>query len=379
MLETEVLIIGGGPAGSTLARALVQAGKNVTVMDKALFPRSKVCAGWITPAVLKALEIRPADYAAKHVLQSIHGFQTSRLGAPPVYSEFPGEPVSYGIRRIEFDNFLLRRCGARLLLGRAFKSMRRDYEGWVINDDIRARLVVGAGGHFCPVARFIGAKEPSETVVAAQEIEFEMSSEQKARCPVRAEVPELFFSPDCKGYGWVFRKGDYLNIGLGREDRHRLSEQVSQFIDHLAGTGRIPETLPAKLNGHAYLLYPHRRRPLVQDGVMLIGDAAGLAYAQSGEGIRPAVESALLAADTIAKCADEYSTARLGGYLAKLNSRFGQVPAGSPSATKIPVRLKQAVAAWLMRNHFLSKNLLIRQWFLRVNDKHLVFGQMNVL
>ena len=83
--------------------------------------------------------------------------------------------------------------------------------------------VVGAGGHFCPVARATGAKGSGETAVAAQEIEFEMSPQQKAVCRVDGERPELYFTPDLKGYGWVFRKGDYLNIGLGREDKHRLS------------------------------------------------------------------------------------------------------------------------------------------------------------
>ena len=57
MIETDVLIVGGGPAGSTLARALRRSGLDVTVMDKAEFPRDKVCAGWVTPAVFEELEI----------------------------------------------------------------------------------------------------------------------------------------------------------------------------------------------------------------------------------------------------------------------------------------------------------------------------------
>ncbi len=60
--------------------------------------------------------------------------------------------------------------------------------------------------------------------------------------------------------------------------------------------GRIPADLPGKFKGHAYLLYAHGNRPVIGDGVMIIGDAAGLAYTQSGEGIRPAIESGLMAA-----------------------------------------------------------------------------------
>jgi geranylgeranyl reductase family protein len=371
MFETDVLIIGGGPAGSTLARVLRQAGKDVAVMDKAEFPRDKVCAGWVTPAVFEELEIDLEDYARGRVLQPIHGFRTGRIGQRTVQSDFPGEPASYGIRRVEFDHYLLQRSGAELLLGQPFETMRRDAGGWLVNDKVRARLVVGAGGHFCPVARFIGAKGSAETAVAAQEIEFEMSPQQRADCQVDGELPELYFTPDLKGYGWVFRKGDYLNIGLGREDKHRLSTHVEQFCDYLAGIGRIPRELPGKLKGHAYLLYPHACRPPVADGVVLIGDAAGLAYAQSGEGIRPAVESAMLAAGVILNCAGDYSAQRLRPYGVALEARFGRREPRPGANRHTASRLKRLLAGWLLKNRWFTRNLLIRRWFLHTQDRPL--------
>ena len=85
---------------------------------------------------------------------------------------------------------------------------------------------MGAGGHFCPVARELGARRTEESVVAAQEIEFALDAAQRAACGVRPEVPELFFCADLKGYGWCFRKGDVLNVGLGRLDSGRLSRHV---------------------------------------------------------------------------------------------------------------------------------------------------------
>ncbi|HMJ49529.1 MAG TPA: NAD(P)/FAD-dependent oxidoreductase, partial [Burkholderiales bacterium] len=148
----DVLIVGGGPAGSTCARQLVAAGLDVLVMDKQKFPRDKVCAGWITPAVVKSLHLDIAEYSRDRVIQPVYGFQTSIMGAAEVETRYR-EPASYGVRRCEFDNYLLRRSGARLLLGVSMNSMQRDGDMWFINDRIQTPMVVGAGGHFCPVAR----------------------------------------------------------------------------------------------------------------------------------------------------------------------------------------------------------------------------------
>src|SRR5262245_19272324 len=105
----DVAIVGGGPAGSTCAWKLRQAGLDVVVLDKATFPRDKVCAGWITPAVVDELELDVDDYRRSRVFQPITGFRTSVLKGPEVESHY-GRPVSYGIRRCEFDHYLLERC-----------------------------------------------------------------------------------------------------------------------------------------------------------------------------------------------------------------------------------------------------------------------------
>ncbi len=365
MQRCDVLIVGAGPAGSSLAWILRGSGLSVAVMDKRTFPRDKVCAGWVTPEVMQALQVDVQAYGKERILQPITGFRISLLGRGQQEFHYPGEPVSYGIRRIEFDHFLLDRCGAELLLGHELKSLERDGAGWLVNGKLRAGLVVGAGGHFCPVARMLGARPAgAEQVVAAQEIEFEMTPAQKAACRVAPEVPELFFLPELNGYGWVFRKGDFLNVGLGREDSGQLSTHVQAFREHLIATGRLPADIPTKFKGHAYLLHHHALREVVRDGALLIGDAAGLAYAESGEGIRPAVESALLAARAIEAAEGDYSRDNLTPYYDALIQRLGKREPQDGLIERLPMGFKRWIAGSLMQTKWFARKIMIERWFL---------------
>src|SRR5512135_423441 len=182
MHSCDALIVGGGPAGSSCAWKLRQQGMAVTVLDKAQFPRNKVCAGWITPAVVQTLQLDTADYARGRVLQPISAFRTGLIRGAEVETHYE-ETVSLGIRRCEFDHYLLQRSGARTLLGQPLASLEKRGDQWIVNGAIAAPLLVGAGGHFCPVARSLGAQlGAGETAVTAKEIEFEMDAQQRAAC-----------------------------------------------------------------------------------------------------------------------------------------------------------------------------------------------------
>ncbi|MBC8506939.1 MAG: NAD(P)/FAD-dependent oxidoreductase [Chloroflexi bacterium] len=368
----DVLIIGGGPAGSALAYALKDSGLSIAILDKKQFPRSKVCAGWVSPEVMRLLAIDLHDYAKGRVLQEIHGFRLGLSGQGTQRVVYPGKPVSYAIRRIEFDHYLLQRCTAQILDAKPLRDMQREVGGgWLVNKQYRARLIVGAGGHFCPVARLLNANLAIELTVVAQEMEFEMNAQQQACCRISKDIPELFFSDDLLGYGWVLRKGNYLNIGLGREDRHELSVHVQAFFDDLLAQGKIPSGIEGHFSGHAYLLYPHANRSIVDDGRLLIGDAAGLAYARSGEGIRPAVESALLAASVIKRCNGDYASNNLQPFQRQIESRFGRRATGSGRAVKLPQRFKKIVARQLFRSPWFVKHVVIDNWFLQSRQKRL--------
>ncbi len=367
MDRCDVLILGGGPAGSSCAWALRDAGLDVVVMDKATFPRDKVCAGWITPAVVAALQLDTESYRQQYTFQPITGFRVGLLDGAMLETGFD-HPVSFGIRRCEFDDYLLRRAGARLRLGETLASLSRNAHGWVVNDAIQAPVIVGAGGHFCPVAHVLGAQVGhTELAVHAQEVEFELDVSQQPSCTVSATVPELFFCRDLKGYGWCVRKGDFLNIGVGREGSKSLSRHATAFRDYLSRQRLAPAELAPRFKGHAYLLYPHSRRTLVDHGVMLIGDAAGLAYSQSGEGIRPAIESGLLAARTIREAGGEYGRDALASYSEQLQRRLGPRSARDWSA-RLPAGLKQRLAGRLLTQRWFARHVLLERWFLHSHE-----------
>ncbi len=187
-----------------------------------------------------------------------------------------------------------------------------------------------------------------------------MTNAQQAECDVSGTHPELFICRDLKGYGWVFRKGNVLNIGLGREHETRLSEHVAAFCEFQYARGRIRFALPTRFHGHAYRLRTQVPR-VSASNVLLIGDAAGLASAHSGEGIRPAIESGLLAASALIENSDPKTAATQ--YAARLQARMrmGHAETSSrwlPSAAQIWLGQK------LLRTQWFTRHVVLDRWFL---------------
>jgi geranylgeranyl reductase family protein len=367
MQRCDVLIVGGGPAGSSCAAKLRAAGADVIVLDKKDFPREKPCAGWITPQVIETLRLDIDDYRRGRVFQPLTGFRTGLMSGREVQTHYD-RPVSYGIRRYEFDRYLLERSGATCRLGVTLKSLERAGDRWNINQQIDAAVVVGAGGHFCPIAQRLGARaDRSTSVVAAQEVEFEARDADLARGRIEAHVPELYFCDDLKGYGWCFLKGNYLNIGLGRVDPHELTRHVAEFSAFLRDRQKVCGEIPKRFHGHAYQLYERTVPKLIDDGVVLVGDAAGLAYPHSGEGIRPAIESGLMAADVILAAAGDYSAAMLEPYRRRILDRYGR-PRASGTTDWLPAAWLRHLAVRLMASRWFARNVIMDRWFLHSRE-----------
>lgn len=360
MIGCDALIVGGGPAGSTCARALREDGWNVVVIDRARFPRDKVCGGWLTPEVLSLLDLNVSEYrAAGLALQEITGFRTGLMGRPSIDTSYSGV-VSYAIRRCEFDDFLLRRARVHVLEETSLTSLRQDGDMWVANEEIRAAVVIGAGGHFCPVARGLRNHAASPRLVVAKEAEFRLDGRGTT---VASNTPELFFCNDVEGYGWCVRKGDYLNVGIGRRRGSNFAAHVNDFVSFLEGSGKAPKASQLRWCGHAYLASGVGSRPLVGDGVLLVGDAAGLAYPESGEGIRPAIESARLAAQTLIAAGGRHGLDDLLPYQALIRRLHPLVGRWAP-----PVRtIATAIGRTLLGSPSFTRHMVLDRWFLRTS------------
>jgi flavin-dependent dehydrogenase len=279
---------------------------DVLVLDRSDFPRTKLCAGWITPQVVDDLELNVSEYP--HSFLSFDRLELNWRGL-----RFSKKTVQHSIRRYEFDEYLLRRSGAAV---RTHKVKSADSAGKriVIDGLFSCDYLVGAGGTSCPVYRhFFHDRSPraKELQIATYEYEFAYDW-QDGGC-------KLWFSEaGLPGYAWYVPKGrSYINIGLGgkadamKSGSLRLQDHWDRFVRNLEQRGLVTG---ADYDPSGYSYYLRGRVESVRTGnVFIIGDAVGLASRDLGEGIGPAVRSAILAARAIVEKA-EYSLKEVEGY-----------------------------------------------------------------
>lgn len=309
MRSCDVLIVGGGPAGSSAAWRLRRAGLDVLVLDQECFPRLKLCAGWITPEVVHDLEIDIAAYP--------HRFLTfERMHLHIKGLRLPVRCVQHSIRRLEFDAWLLQRSGAPRVQ-HSVRHIREDGDGYVIDEEFRCRYLIGAGGTRCPVYRIL-FRELNPRAVTLQTVTLEHEIEYDWRDP---DCHLWFFDHGLPGYAWyVPKQNGWLNVGIGgmaermKHSGRTIHEHWALFIAKLdRGLARGAQYAP-----HGYSYYLRGPVEVVRRGnAFIAGDAAGLATRDMAEGIGPAVRSGLAAADSILTGAeyrlDGVTGASLGG------------------------------------------------------------------
>lgn len=293
MESFDTIIVGGGPAGAACAARLRERGRDCLVLDKADFPREKLCAGWITP---RGLRHACAADAYPHALARFERFAIAWRGR-----SFALRTRQYAIRRLEFDDWLLRRAGVERRRHEV-RRVERATQGFVLDRAFRCRVLVGAGGTHCPVYRALFADwRPRRAADRVDAIEEEFSAAwTDPHC-------RLWFCDDgLPGYAWYVPKpGGIVNVGIGGL-AGRLRARGASILPHWrAFTARLE--LAGLVRGHAFAHRGHSyylRGPddvASCDGAYLVGDAAGVATRDLGEGIAAAIESGQRAAEAICR------------------------------------------------------------------------------
>jgi len=289
----DVIIIGAGPAGATLAYELARRGIGVLALEKEKLPRYKCCAGGVTSKAAKLL-----DFDISEVVEDVIYELSFTYNMGSSYLGQHSQPLIYTVMRDVFDYFLVEKAqqlGAVLIDGQKVMQVQvgADWVEMPTADNLfRTRLVVGADGAYSVVARELGMGRSIEYLVG-MESEVVVPEEELAKWKSRVHI-DLGFIPG--GYAWVFPKRNHLSVGVGclaSKARH-LNRRHQKLLNSLS----IGSYTIARSNSH---LIPTctKGRLVWQDKVLLLGDAAGLADPLTGEGIYNAILSAQLAAPVL--------------------------------------------------------------------------------
>ena len=335
----DIIIVGGGPAGSVAATVLAQSGHNVVIVDKSAFPRHKPCGDFIAPYAINFLadfkfwERFDSDdiYPVKSAEINFFNEECQRIN---FVSETP-DSNSIIMPRYKFDNALMELAlskGADFLHAKFFDFIRKDSKicGVKVESDgselnIRAKIIIGADGSNSRMAKLLNGERQKDSIKAVG-IRAYIDNFHAKPHTIEAFFQKIFWP----GYTWIFPVSDSeVNIGLGyRLGSNRFNEKSLKrlFLDFLespqiksrmAADSTVYEMKSSILN---LGFDKHYRR--VFDGALLIGDAANLVNPLTGGGICNAMISGKLAAETVKEAfsKDDFSEEFLSAYSRNLTA-----------------------------------------------------------
>ena len=345
MTQHDLLVIGGGPAGSATGYWAARAGLDVVVVEKKAFPREKTCGDGLTPRAVHQLEemglgAKLAEYHRYEGLRPLAHGRSMELRWPdhPVYPSH-----GYVVRRRELDTFVAenaRQAGATVLGGTEATSPLFDggrLVGATLKDtadgstrEVHARYVVVADGANSRFGRALGARRDRSMVQG-------MAIRTYYESPLHAE-PWIESTLDVRdrngnslpGYGWIFPVGDgTINVGIGLLSTFRdyksvnTSHLMAEYAATLPKYWEIDPENPTQAPTGGRLPMGGSVSPKCGPNWMIAGDAGGSINPFNGEGIDYAYETGRLAASLVAECIASNSDQPLARYPTVLDAEYG--------------------------------------------------------
>lgn len=294
MVDFDVIVAGAGPAGSLSAYHLAAAGLKVLILDKAKFPRRKICGGGLTEHAARYLPFDVSTVIQREVNWGYLGFRGKHVAT--IHSD---QPIACLVERSSFDAFLLqqaREAGAVFHQDQRVIGFREEGEITVVQTSTgqwRARFLIGADGVHSQIARLSNLAQDKATSLSYEAL-LKLPPEPKLSLTdsITFDFGTLFW-----GYGWIFPKANHLNVGVFRNwpGRKVSRRQLLRFINQHSGLRDLEildvRAYPGPLGGREIARHAGR--------TVLVGDAAQLADPWLGEGITFALLSARLAAEAI--------------------------------------------------------------------------------
>jgi geranylgeranyl reductase family protein len=317
----DAIVVGAGPAGSTTAYRLASAGACVLLVDKARFPRDKPCGGGLTLRAVRQLPVAP-DPVVEHVVDRM-GF---RLRYGSRFERRGRGPLILMTQRRRLDHYLAEQAvsaGAEFRDGVKVADVRADGSGagaTVEGTAVQAAVLVAADGANGTTRKALDLG--GEYVLG---VAFEGNVPRELVGDRFDGLAELELGTIPGGYGWVFPKGDHVNVGVGGWESE--GPTLREHLRVLCRAYGIADESVESLRGHRL---PLRRAGSIaaRGRALLVGDAAGLVDPLSGDGMYEAFVSSRLAAETIADFLEGRAPG-LDGYTEKLSNALALNAAAS--------------------------------------------------